>query len=582
MGITGSGSLVNGTLLTQSLTALNSTFDVDCTGLSTVRLYISGTFTGIISFSSTTNGTDFDPRYAIDDSGAPTGNVASSTPDSFTAWYFNVVGISTLRFEMTSYTSGTADLAVLISSSVSVLQGITSTVTVSGAVMALDSGGHPFILGQTSMAQSLPVTLASNQPAISISAGSLPLPTGAATSALQTQPGVDIGDVTINNANLTNAVNIQDGGNSITVDGGVNATQTGTWNITAVQSITNVVHIDDNAGSLTVDNTGTFAVQATLAAETTKVIGTVNQGTNPWIINNAQINGVTPLMGNGISGTGAQRVTIASDSTGQVTLAAGVATIGALTANQSINNAQIAGVSTATGNGVVGTGVQRVAIASDNTAIPINNSQINGVTPLMGNGVTGTGSQRVTIASDNTAFSVNATGPTLTKGTQGATGFTVQELHDAGRNQSNLFMAIQIVSTSTDALLALTGYKSSAAVGATTTPAVVTTGKTFRIQNIVLSYVTIVTTSGSIRFTLRANTGGVVAIGSPAVANWTVGDASSGTPVAGEMTTINMDFPDGLEFAAGTGLGVSQVGINTIGVAAAVGYGIVTIMGYEY
>ena len=33
-----------------------------------------------------------------------------------------------------------------------------------------------------------------------ISASSLPLPTGAATSALQTQPGVDIGDVTVNNA----------------------------------------------------------------------------------------------------------------------------------------------------------------------------------------------------------------------------------------------------------------------------------------------------------------------------------------------------------------------------------------------
>ncbi len=39
----------------------------------------------------------------------------------------------------------------------------------------------------------------------------------------------------------------------------------------------------------------------------------------------------------------------------------------------------------------------------------VNVAQINGVTPLMGNGGTGTGSQRVTIASDNTAFSVNAT-----------------------------------------------------------------------------------------------------------------------------------------------------------------------------
>lgn len=54
-----------------------------------------------------------------------------------------------------------------------------------------------------------------------ISAAALPLPAGAATSALQTQPGVDIGDVTINNAAGASAVNVQDGGNSLTVDGTV-------------------------------------------------------------------------------------------------------------------------------------------------------------------------------------------------------------------------------------------------------------------------------------------------------------------------------------------------------------------------
>lgn len=43
------------------------------------------------------------------------------------------------------------------------------------------------------------------------------------------------------------------------------------------------------------------------------------------------------------------------------------------------------------------------------SVLQTNEKQINGVVPLMGNGVTGTGSQRVTIASDNTAFSVNAT-----------------------------------------------------------------------------------------------------------------------------------------------------------------------------
>lgn len=57
---------------------------------------------------------------------------------------------------------------------------------------------------------------------------------------------------------------------------------------------------------------------------------------------------------------------------------------------------------------------QCVAVDSSGrfTLVPnqsVNVAQINGVTPLMGNGVTGTGSPRVTIASDNTAFSVNAT-----------------------------------------------------------------------------------------------------------------------------------------------------------------------------
>jgi hypothetical protein len=175
-----------------------------------------------------------------------------------------------------------------------------------------------------------------------------------------------------------------------------------------------------------------------------------------------------------------------------------------------------------------------------------------------------------------------ATAPATAKGVQGANGVPVQQLKDSGRNQTNFYMPIQIVSTATDALLALTGYKSGALVAATTTPAVVTAGKTYRITSITLTYVTIVTTPGAIRFTLRANTGGVVAIGSPVVANWTVGEPTGIAPVAGKFNTVTIPLPDGFEFAAGTGIGISQVGINTVGVAAVVGYGIVTINGYEY
>jgi hypothetical protein len=55
------------------------------------------------------------------------------------------------------------------------------------------------------------------------------------------------------------------------------------------------------------------------ASQNLSISGTVtaNQGTanaTPWNQNTAQINGVTPLMGNGGTGTGSQRVTVASDT----------------------------------------------------------------------------------------------------------------------------------------------------------------------------------------------------------------------------------------------------------------------------
>ncbi len=84
-----------------------------------------------------------------------------------------------------------------------------------------------------------------------------------------------------------------------------------------------------------------------------------------WASTNVdQINGVTPLMGNGASGTGALRVSIASDSTGQVTLATGANTIGALTANQSVNLNQIAG-GVAISGGVTGSAATGGNVAHD-------------------------------------------------------------------------------------------------------------------------------------------------------------------------------------------------------------------------
>lgn len=116
------------------------------------------------------------------------------------------------------------------------------------------------------------------------------------------QPGVDIGDVTVNNAAGAAAVNIQDGGNSITVDGTVaigagsavighviadtGSTTAVTGNVTVVQGTATNLKVDasgvavpvtDNGGSLTVDNAGTFAMQLTGATNNiNNVSGTVS------------------------------------------------------------------------------------------------------------------------------------------------------------------------------------------------------------------------------------------------------------------------------------------------------------------
>ena len=93
------------------------------------------------------------------------------------------------------------------------------------------------------------------------------------------------------------------------------------------------------------------------------------------------------------------------------------------------------------------------------------------------------------------------------------------------------------------------------------------------------NYVCCSLTAGTAKFTLRANTGGVVAIGSPAVQNWIIGGPSV---TAGTSNSETFDIPDGMEFAAGTGIGASMVGLSAVQVAAAVGYASITFQGYEY
>lgn len=120
-------------------------------------------------------------------------------------------------------------------------------------------------------------------------------------------------------------------------------------------------------------------------------------------VNISQINGITPLMGNGVTGTGSQRVTIASDNTAFAVNA----TLSAET-TKVIGTVNIAAAQTITVTQATGANLHTVIDSGTVTTVSTvtNLAQMNGAALLMGNGVTGTGSQRVTIASDNTPFSI--------------------------------------------------------------------------------------------------------------------------------------------------------------------------------
>lgn len=99
------------------------------------------------------------------------------------------------------------------------------------------------------------------------------------------QPGVDIGDVTINNAAGAAAVNIQDGGNSITVDGTV-AVSSIAGNVTVVQPTGTNLHVVVDSGAITVSATDLDIRDLTLAQDAVRVSAntSANSAGNPIFV----------------------------------------------------------------------------------------------------------------------------------------------------------------------------------------------------------------------------------------------------------------------------------------------------------
>lgn len=206
---------------------------------------------------------------------------------------------------------------------------------------------------------------------VPMSAASLPLPANAAQETggnLATLAGAVASNVVQSNTKQVNGV---------TTLAGAGAVGTGSQRVAVGQDTTTI------AGSAP-------GTAGTPSANVVSVQGVASGTVLPE--NQTQVNSVAVLTGTGAVGTGAQRIAVGTDTAtiaGSAPGTAGSASanvvtvqgVGSMTkllvtpdsvalpANQSVNTAQVNGVTTLTGTGAVGTGAQRVAVGTDTATI---------------------------------------------------------------------------------------------------------------------------------------------------------------------------------------------------------------------
>lgn len=437
--ITGSG-------VAQDDTPIAST---DVTGFSTADIEVkcsgSGTGTATAVFESSNDNSAWYPLFA-------TGATVLKTPQEIEAHSFYVVNASAcadnqvyhVRF-VGKYFRMRIDFLDVPGQTISAVAKV-NTLDIADPLPVTktslqDYFGISFIAGQQNMANSFPVVFASNQTALPVTGAFyqatqpvslLTLPSLAAGSAL-------IGHVIVDTAPTT-AVTIASlpalsAGSALIGKVGIDQTTPGTTNgvqvNAALPSGTNVIgHVINDASSAVIGHviadtgsttavTGTVTANATLSAETTKVIGTVNVSsgqtvglvagsalvgkvgidqTTPGTTNGVQVNAALPAGTNAIGKLAANSGVIIGDVNLVSAIPAGTNGIGKLTTNTgvTIGAVEIAAAQTLSTVTTVG------AVTSITNALPAGT---NAIGKLSANG-------GVTIGDVNVISDIPGTGAT--------------------------------------------------------------------------------------------------------------------------------------------------------------------------
>lgn len=144
--------------------------------------------------------------------------------------------------------------------------------TSTGNVNLTEVSGVAITLGQKASAASLPVVIASDQSTLPISAASLPLPAGAATSANQTIEISSLATIATNTTGVSTAANQSTGNTTLS---NIQANQT---NGTQVTNITGTVPLPTGAATAALQTSGNASL-STIATNTTGVSTAANQAT---------------------------------------------------------------------------------------------------------------------------------------------------------------------------------------------------------------------------------------------------------------------------------------------------------------
>jgi hypothetical protein len=180
---------------------------------------------------------------------------------------------------------------------------------------------------------------------------------------------------------------------------------------------------------------------------------------------------------------------------------------------------------------------------------------------------------KVTACNTGAVVVSSITPPTLTKGTQGSTGFSTQDLKDAGRVLKT-YTVSALATVTSEALIQLTPYADLVSASGATTFAV-TAAKRLRIQQIIVTVrcTSTVNVGGIVRLRLLA---GTVLVGSPVQGSIGCMGSNLATAVIGNAQTFSLNFPDGLELSGTMQFGLTQLFSATTATID------VHVIGYEY